>query len=101
MQRLTWPTKHKVTGADVDILAIKHLWEGGLDYGHGTGHGVGHFLNVHEGPHGIGRFYDIPFTPGRVVTDEPGYYKEGGYGIRIKDCLWLLKSRMDFTDSKI
>ena len=43
MQRLTWPTKHKVSGADVDILARRHLWEGGLDYGHGTGHGVGHF----------------------------------------------------------
>ena len=73
------------------FLSRKHLWEGGLDYGHGTGHGVGHFLNVHEGPHGIGRFYDIPFTPGMVVTDEPGYYKEGGYGIRIEDCLLVVE----------
>ena len=64
----------------------------GLDYLHGTGHGVGHFLNVHEGPHGINskpgaKNSTLPFLPGMTITDEPGYYENGKFGIRIESIL--------------
>lgn len=75
-------------GAQLDILAHGPLWREGLTYLHGTGHGVGHFLNVHEGPHQI-RMNEIP-TPlraGMIVTDEPGLYLEGQYGIRCENML--------------
>lgn len=69
----------------MDILARRYLWNKKLDFGHGTGHGVGFFLNVHEGPHGISKHRNLPFKPGYIVTDEPGYYKTGEYGIRCED----------------
>ena len=56
IERLQWPDKHKIHGGDMDVLARRWLWEAGLDYGHGTGHGVGYYLNVHEGPHGISKY---------------------------------------------
>ncbi|KAH9887305.1 Creatinase/aminopeptidase [Cubamyces lactineus] len=71
-----------------DPFARRPLWEDGLDYRHGTGHGVGHFLNVHEGPHGIGvriAYNNTPLKPGMTVSNEPGYYKDGQYGIRIEN----------------
>jgi len=71
----------------MDVLARRRLWEVNLDYGHGTGHGVGYFLNVHEGPHGIRRLNNEPFHEGCIVSDEPGYYKEGEFGIRIENLL--------------
>lgn len=61
IERLVWPSVKKVTGADIDILARRRLWENGMDYGHGTGHGVGYNLNVHEGPNGISSGRLIPF----------------------------------------
>lgn len=84
----------------LDTLARMHLWKAGLDYKHGTGHGVGTFLNVHEGPVGcyIGNSdrvvqvaADVEIKPGMVITDEPGYYEEGKFGIRIENAL-LTKS---------
>ena len=75
----------------VEILNLIFLWKAGLDYGHGTGHGVGHFLNVHEGPHGISKYTTQAFEEGLVVTNEPGYYKEGGFGIRIENILVVEK----------
>jgi len=78
-------------GTQLDILAHLPLWQKGLNYLHGTGHGVGHFLNVHEGPHGI-RTNEIP-TPlhaGMLVTDEPGLYIEGQYGIRCENTLLVV-----------
>jgi Xaa-Pro aminopeptidase len=78
------------TGYRIDILARNALWQVGLNFLHGTGHGVGHFLNVHEGPHGIGfrrPFDDAPLTCGMIVTDEPGYYHDGEFGIRIENIL--------------
>ena len=69
----------------MDVLARRHLWEIQLDYGHGTGHGVGSFLNVHEGPHGISLYSQVALKEGMVVTDEPGFYKDGEYGIRIEN----------------
>ncbi|XP_039762614.1 xaa-Pro aminopeptidase ApepP-like isoform X2 [Pararge aegeria] len=77
-----------VKGNVLDSLARKALWDVGLDYAHGTGHGVGHFLNVHEGPAGVSwRPYphDPGLKPGQILSNEPGYYKVGEYGIRHED----------------
>ncbi|KAI0646631.1 Creatinase/aminopeptidase [Trametes meyenii] len=76
------------TGYLLDPFARRPLWEDGLDYRHGTGHGVGHFLNVHEGPHGIGVrivYNNTPLKPGMTVSNEPGYYADGQFGIRIEN----------------
>jgi len=74
------------TGHQLDALARMSLWEAGLDYDHGTGHGVGVYLGVHEGPHRIAKFVNTqPLEPGMIVSNEPGYYKTGAYGIRIEN----------------
>ncbi len=74
------------SGGQLDSLARQSLWDVGLDFDHGTGHGVGAYLGVHEGPHRIAkRSADVPFQPGMIVSNEPGYYKEGAYGIRIEN----------------
>ncbi|VBB68530.1 Xaa-Pro aminopeptidase [invertebrate metagenome] len=75
------------TGGQLDILARRALWAEGIDYDHGTGHGVGSYLNVHEGPHRISAGNTVPLVPGMIVSDEPGYYKAGAYGIRIESLL--------------
>jgi len=80
------------SGAQLDILARQHLWQAGVTYGHGTGHGVGAFLAVHEGPIGISPRYATPFEPGMIVSDEPGYYREGEYGIRIENLVMVVES---------
>ena len=76
-------------GHQLDLLARKPLWALGKNYGHGTGHGVGHFLNVHEGPQSIspalGGKAALPFAPGMFTSNEPGFYKQGDYGIRIEN----------------
>lgn len=78
-------------GGQLDVLARLPLWEAGLDYAHGTGHGVGSFLSVHEGPQRIGKpaggqaGTDQPLMPGMFLSNEPGYYKTGEYGIRIEN----------------
>ena len=75
-----------VTGSALDALARMALWAHGLDYDHGTGHGVGSYLGVHEGPHRISKSPSpVALRPGMVVSNEPGYYKEGAYGIRIEN----------------
>ena len=72
-------------GSQLDILARRALWADGLDYEHGTGHGVGHYLGVHEGPQRISKHPNrVALEPGMVVSNEPGYYKTGAYGIRIE-----------------
>ena len=74
------------TGTQLDILARFPLWQAGFDYDHGTGHGVGSFLGVHEGPQRIAKAPNaVPLEPGMIVSNEPGYYKEDGYGIRIEN----------------
>ncbi len=76
------------TGAQLDVLARHSLWQAGLDFDHGTGHGVGSYLNVHEGPHSISKRQQTQdLRPGMVVSNEPGYYKTGAYGIRIENLL--------------
>ncbi|ODN75866.1 hypothetical protein L202_05855 [Cryptococcus amylolentus CBS 6039] len=75
------------TGYILDILARRPLWSSHLDYRHGTSHGIGHFLNVHEGPQGIGQriaYNDVPLKEGMVISNEPGCYKEGEWGVRIE-----------------
>ncbi len=74
------------TGTHLDTLARTALWEAGLDYDHGTGHGVGSFLGVHEGPQRIAKGWsDVPLQAGMIVSNEPGFYKQGQYGIRIEN----------------
>jgi Xaa-Pro aminopeptidase len=74
------------TGSALDALARAPLWAHGLDYDHGTGHGVGSYLGVHEGPQRISKAPNtVALRPGMIVSNEPGYYKEGGYGIRIEN----------------
>jgi Xaa-Pro aminopeptidase len=76
-------------GYQLDILARKALWEFGMNYGHGTGHGVGFFLNVHEGPQSVspsgGTAYNTALVPGMVISDEPAIYREGKYGFRTEN----------------
>ena len=83
-------------GVQLDILARQHLWSAGLNYGHGTGHGVGYFLNVHEPPQGIapvlGQRGKTKMVEGMLTSNEPGYYKEGEYGIRIENLVVNKKS---------
>ena len=77
----------------LDTLARKFLKKRGLDYPHGTGHGVGYFLNVHEGPIAISKGYKIMLRPGHVVSNEPGFYKKGKFGIRLENMIYVKKSK--------
>ncbi|MGB6229543.1 MAG: aminopeptidase P family protein [Litorimonas sp.] len=81
------------TGSNLDALARHPLWQAGLDYDHGTGHGVGVFLGVHEGPQRISKTPNtVALEPGMIVSNEPGYYKEGGYGIRIENLQYVTEA---------
>ena len=88
------------TGLNLDYLAREPLWALGLDYNHGTGHGVGHILSVHEGPQSIrwrSLGEDAPLEPGMVTSDEPGLYLEGAYGIRLENLMLCVEAeRTDF-----
>ena len=80
------------TGARLDTLARAALWQSGRDYAHGTGHGVGAYLNVHEGPQSIShRSTSVPLEPGNVQSNEPGYYEPGEFGIRIENLVEVVK----------
>ena len=80
------------TGGNLDVLARKPLWDEGIDYKCGTGHGVGYLLNVHEGPQSVSRAaITVKLEPGMNVTDEPGVYKEGKHGIRIENMLLVVE----------
>ncbi len=79
------------SGSQLDALARASLWEVGLDYDHGTGHGVGSYLSVHEGPHRIAKnMAPVPLEAGMIVSNEPGYYKQGAYGIRIENLVTVV-----------
>ena len=84
-----------VKGLRLDTLARLPLWEAGLDYNHGTGHGVGSYLNVHEGPQSISphRWHAAELEPGNVQSNEPGFYLEGRYGIRIENLVLVVKEQ--------
>jgi len=82
------------SGRDIDAIARRPLWLRRRNYGHGTGHGVGFFLNVHEGPHRIApTARDYPLEAGMIVSNEPGLYREGRYGIRIENLLAIQNDR--------
>ncbi len=78
-----WPKG--LAGRDLDALARWHLWQAGQDYDHGTGHGVGSYLSVHEGPQRLSRLGEAALEPGMILSNEPGYYREGAFGIRIEN----------------
>jgi Xaa-Pro aminopeptidase len=81
-------------GMQLDVLARQFLWKAGQNFLHGTGHGVGHFLNVHEGPQSIRmNFNPVPLQPGMLTSNEPGLYRAGRYGIRIENLLLTVKSQ--------
>jgi Xaa-Pro aminopeptidase len=73
------------TGAQLDTLARQFLWQAGVDFEHGTGHGVGSYLSVHEGPARISKLGTTPLKRGMILSNEPGYYKTDAYGIRIEN----------------
>jgi Xaa-Pro aminopeptidase len=79
------------TGIKIDRRARKYLNESKLDYAHGTGHGVGFFLNVHEGPQSISKLNKVKIQKGMILSNEPGYYKKGSYGIRIENLVFVKK----------
>jgi Xaa-Pro aminopeptidase len=82
---------HGTTGSQLDTLARQAMWRAGLDYDHGTGHGVGYYLCVHEGPQRLSKLPSrIPLQPGMIVSNEPGYYKPGAYGIRIENLVAVI-----------
>ncbi|MGH1415961.1 MAG: aminopeptidase P family protein [Pelagimonas sp.] len=85
ISRLRFPTG--LAGRDMDVLARTALWQDGLDYGHGTGHGVGAYLSVHEGPQRLASTGTVPFEAGMILSNEPGFYKEGAFGIRIENLI--------------
>ena len=85
ISRARFPKGH--AGRDLDPLARQFLWADGRDYDHGTGHGVGHYLSVHEGPQRISRVSEVPLEPGMILSNEPGYYREGAFGIRIENLI--------------
>ena len=85
ISRLRFP--RGLAGRDLDALARYHLWLADMDYGHGTGHGVGVYSCVHEGPQRISRLSEVPLAPGMILSNEPGYYREGAFGIRIENLI--------------
>lgn len=85
ISRARWP--RGLSGRDLDPLARAPLWMAGQDFDHGTGHGVGAFLSVHEGPQRLSRISDVPFEPGMILSNEPGYYREGHFGIRLENLI--------------
>ncbi|KAM9918546.1 hypothetical protein OXX80_012935, partial [Metschnikowia pulcherrima] len=91
------------TGSLIDSVARQFLWEHGLDYGHGTAHGVGSYLNVHEGPIGIGprpTAAKNALKPGHLISNEPGYYEEGEYGIRIENVMYVKDCGLIYNGKK-
>lgn len=82
-------------GVQIDTLARQFLWQAGLDFEHGTGHGVGSYLSVHEGPARISKLGHVPLRRGMILSNEPGYYKTGAYGIRIENLELIVEATID------
>jgi len=87
--------KKNSKGSDIDYNARIPLKKIGLDYPHGTGHGVGYFLNVHEGPQSLSKKNNVILKPGMIISNEPGYYKEGYFGIRIENLIFIKKNKFE------
>ena len=90
----------KTTGKKLDIVARKYLVKHGLNYPHSTGHGVGYFLNVHENPPSISKYSKNKFSLGQIISNEPGYYKPGHFGMRIENLIYVNKNKrgLHFSD---
>ena len=84
-----------VAGCHLDALARQHLWAEGRDFDHGTGHGVGSYLSVHEGPQRLSRTSDVALEEGMILSNEPGYYREGAFGIRIENLLAVVPAEAE------
>jgi len=80
------------SGAQLDSFARQFLWQAGLDFDHGTGHGVGSYLSVHEGPARIAKFGGAALARGMILSNEPGYYRAGAYGIRIENLVLVTQA---------
>ena len=87
----TYNLKKNTTGKQLDIVARSALKKAGLDYAHGTGHGVGYFLNVHEGPQAISKINNVRLEEGMILSNEPGYYESNKFGIRIENLVFIKK----------
>ena len=85
MSRLRWPTG--LAGRDIEMIGRLPLWMAGQDFDHGLGHGVGAYLSVHEGPQRLSRVSTVPLQAGMILSNEPGYYREGAFGIRIENLI--------------
>ncbi len=85
MTRLRWPKG--LAGRDLEAIGRLPLWMAGQDFNHGLGHGVGAYLSVHEGPQRLSRMSTVPLEPGMILSNEPGYYREGAFGIRIENLI--------------
>ena len=85
--------KDSTSGSQIDFEARKYLKKNGLDYSHGTGHGVGYFLNVHEGPQAISKNNKVKLKEGMILSNEPGYYETNKFGIRIENLLYVKKEK--------
>ncbi len=85
--------KPNTSGSIIDNAARKYLREVGLDYSHGTGHGVGYFLNVHEGPHAISQKNKVKIQEGMIISNEPGYYEKNNFGIRIENLIYVKNNK--------
>ncbi|MGI9370111.1 MAG: aminopeptidase P family protein [Ruegeria sp.] len=83
MSMLRWPVG--LAGRDIECVARLPLWQAGQDFNHGVGHGVGAYLSVHEGPQRLARVSHVPLEPGMILSNEPGYYREGAFGIRLEN----------------
>ena len=81
------------SGAQLDSFARQALWRAGLDFDHGTGHGIGSYLCVHEGPQRIAKTGTVALKPGMIVSNEPGYYRSGAFGIRIENLVVVVEPR--------
>lgn len=92
VSRLKFP--EKTAGAALDSFARAALWAAGVDYGHGTGHGVGSYLSVHEGPQSLSKRGFEPLQPGMILSNEPGYYREGAFGIRTENLLIVTEAEI-------
>jgi Xaa-Pro aminopeptidase len=89
------------TGAQIDAFARKPLWEAGLDFDHGTGHGIGSYLSVHEGPQRIAKTGHTPLEAGMMLSNEPGFYKPGAYGIRIENLILVEPRTISGSDREM
>jgi Xaa-Pro aminopeptidase len=94
LARASFPTG--TNGSELDILARQYLWNEGKNYAHGTGHGVGTCLGVHEGPQRISKMSNCALKPGMILSNEPGYYKNGEYGIRIENLMLVIENNNKF-----